>query len=103
MWVNVLVFLLNGMTSQQQSKDICDRIICPLKSAIRKYCKEGDILYAEYIYAALEKYLVRGTTCSVSQISDSVTQRQVHKLLNFSSFHNFKYDQDGALFGKLTG
>ena len=88
----------------QQGKDICDRIICPLKSSIRKYCNEGnDILRAEDMYAALDKYPVRGTTCSVSRINDSVTQLEVRKLSNFSSFHNFKYDQDGITARKAYG
>ena len=88
----------------QQGKDICDRIICPLKSAIRRYCNEGnDILRAEDMYAALEKYPVRGTTCSVSRINDSVTQLPVHKLSNFSSFHNFKFEQDGVTVWKAYG
>ncbi len=88
----------------QQGKDICDRIICPLKSCIRQYCNEGnDILSSEDMYTALEKYPVRGTTCSVSRINDSVGRLEVHKLSNFSSFHNFKYDEDGITTWKAYG
>ena len=29
----------------QQGKDVCDRVLCPMKAAIRKYCAEGhDIM-----------------------------------------------------------
>ncbi len=28
----------------QYGKDICDRIICPMKAALKKYCNEGNDL-----------------------------------------------------------
>ena len=32
----------------QYAKDVCDRILCPMKSAIRRYCSEGnDVLSAK--------------------------------------------------------
>jgi hypothetical protein len=38
----------------QQGKDICDRIICPLKSSIRRFCDEGnDIISAQDMQTAL--------------------------------------------------
>ena len=90
-----------------QGKDICDRIICLLKSAICKYCNEGnDILCAEDMYAALKKYRVRGTTCCVSQIRDSVTQLQLHKLLVVAISVRFTISNTirmVSLFGKLRG
>ena len=34
----------------QYGKDVCDRILCPMKSAIRRYCCEGnDVLSAKYM------------------------------------------------------
>ena len=26
----------------QHGKDICDRIMCPMKQTVRRYCDEGD-------------------------------------------------------------
>ena len=26
----------------QHGKDLCDRIICPMKQAVRRYCDEGN-------------------------------------------------------------
>ena len=41
----------------QHSKDICDRILCPMKAAIRTFCKEGhDILDANDMHIALKEW-----------------------------------------------
>ena len=38
----------------QNGKDVCDRILCPVKLAIRRYCNEGhDILTAQDMRKAL--------------------------------------------------
>ena len=38
----------------QYGKDVCDRILCPMKSAIRRYCSEGnDVLSANDMCTAL--------------------------------------------------
>ena len=44
----------------QYGKDVCDRILCPMKSAIRRYCSEGnDVLSAkDNVYSAFR------TSCS---------------------------------------
>ena len=40
----------------QYGKDVCDRILCPLKSSIRRYCNEGnDILSARDMREALQE------------------------------------------------
>ena len=40
----------------QHGKDVCDRILCPMKHAIQKYCNEGhDILTASDMRRALLK------------------------------------------------
>ena len=41
-------------------KDVCDRILCPMKSAIRRYCNEGhDVLTANDMHTALSQRPVR--------------------------------------------
>ena len=40
----------------QSGKDVCDRTLCPMKGAIRRYCNEGhDILSAADMRTALEE------------------------------------------------
>ena len=46
----------------QYRKDVCDRILCPMKSAIRRYCCErNDVLSSKNIRTALSERPVRGT------------------------------------------
>ena len=88
----------------QQGKDICDRIICPLKTSIRTYCNEGnDVLKAEDMHTALIQHRVKGTTASVNRVNEAVIQLDVNKFTNFSSFHNFKYHKDGITVWKAFG
>jgi hypothetical protein len=46
----------------QQGKDICDRIICPLKSSIRRFCDEGNDISAQDMQTALVTRPVKETT-----------------------------------------
>ena len=47
-------------------KDVCDRILCPMKSSIRCYCDEGhDINCAENMRTTLLERPVRGVSASV--------------------------------------
>ena len=82
----------------QQGKDICDRIICPLKSSIRRFCNEGnDIINAQDMQKALLTLPVKGTTASVNEIDESVNKLKMKKIKDFSSFHNFRFEDDGSL------
>ena len=88
----------------QQGKDICDRIICPLKSSIRRYCNEGrDILTAQDMHTALNCRPVKGTTSSVNEVKTSVEQLSVKKIKDFSSYHNFQYEEAGIRVWKAYG
>ena len=94
------------MISQNLSKakDICDRIICPLKSSIRRYCNEGkDILTAQDMHTALNCRPVKGTTSSVNTVKTSVEQLSVKKIKDFSSYHNFQYEEAGIRVWKAYG
>ena len=54
----------------QHGKDICDRIICPMKQAVRRYCDEGhDILSAADMREALLERPVQGVTASVCEVN----------------------------------
>ena len=89
----------------QQGKDIFDRIICPLKSSIRRYCNEGhDILTAQDMHTALNCRPVKGTTSSVNEVKASVEQLSVQKITDFScSYHNFQYEETGIRVWKAYG
>lgn len=88
----------------QQGKDICDRIICPLKSSIRRFCDEGnDVLTAKDMHTALSHHPVKGATASTNIICESVEQIKMNKIKNFSSFHNFEYVDNGIRVWKAFG
>ena len=80
----------------QYRKDVCDRILCPMKSAIRRYCSEGnDVLSAKDMCTALSERPVRGTTAFVSLINETRKVLQVNKVDGFSRYHNFKFELNG--------
>ena len=54
----------------QHGKDLCDRILCPMKASIRKFCNEGnDITRAADMRNALKERPVKGTTASVNTMN----------------------------------
>lgn len=88
----------------QMGKDICDRIKCPLKSSVRRYCNEGnDILIAQDMHTALNCRPVKGTTPSVNEVNASVNQFSITKIECFSSYHNFQYEEGGIRVWKAYG
>ena len=43
----------------QYGKDVCDRILCPMKSTIQRYCNEGhDVLTAQDMHTAQSAVLL---------------------------------------------
>ena len=61
-------------------KDVCDRILCPMKSAIRCYCNEGnDVDCAAQMRKALCERPVRGTTAAVCHINEERKTLDVKK------------------------
>ena len=88
----------------QSGKDICDRILCPLKSSIRPYCSEGhDILTASDMREALQQHPVRGTSTSVSVVDESRKTLLINKLDHFGGFHNFRFEESGIRAWKAYG
>ena len=56
----------------QQGKDVCDRVLCPMKAAIRKYCAEGhDIMNVGAMQEALKERPVKGTTGALAIVDES--------------------------------
>ena len=80
----------------QYGKDICDRILCPMKSSIRRYCNEGhDVVSAKDMRVALSERPVQGTTASVCAMNETQKTLEVHKIEGFSKYHNFKFEVEG--------
>ena len=51
---------------------MCDRILCPMKSAIRRYCCEGnDVISAKDMLTALSERPVRGTIACVCLVNET--------------------------------
>ena len=85
----------------QFGKDLCDRIISPLKGAIRRFCNEGnDILSASDMYKALQARPVKGTTAAVCEIEKDPKEFKTIRIKDFSAFHNFVYDEEGLCMSK---
>ena len=88
----------------QHGKDVCDRILCPMKHAIQKFCNEGhDILTASDMRRALLERPVSGTTASVSRIDYSSTTIKVKNNDGISTYHNIEFEDTGIRVWKAFG
>ena len=88
----------------QYGKDVCDRILCPMKSAIRRYCCEGnDVLSAKDMCTALSQRPVRGTTACVCLVNETQKTLEVNKMDGFSKYHNFKFELNGIRVWRAYG
>lgn len=88
----------------QFGKDICDRIVCPMKGAIRRYCNEGhDILSAKDMYSALKERQVDGSTAAVCETNETLKDLEIKKIQGISAFHNFSYEANGLRLWKAFG
>ena len=88
----------------QSDKDICDRILCSMKSSIRAYCNEGhDVLTDVDMRDALTQHPVKGTTASGSIVDQPKHTLCINKIEHFSGFHNFEYGDTGLRVLKCYG
>ena len=80
----------------QSGKDVCDRILCPLKASIKRYCNEGhDIVTAQDMHTALKERPVKGTTATVCAIEEQNKTLEINMIKNYSKLHNFKFTTNG--------
>ena len=80
----------------QSGKDMCDRILCPIKAAIRRYCNEGhDVVSAQDMHIALKERPVKGTTATVCTVQEQYTTLEIRKIPNYSNLHNFEFTKEG--------
>ena len=88
----------------QHGKDLCDRILCPLKASIRKFCNEGnDITTAAEMRNALKERPVKGTTASVNIVNTKANVLEVKRIQRFSALHNFCFEDNGVRVWKAYG
>ena len=80
----------------QYGKDVCDRILCPTKTCIRRYSNEGrDILTAADMRRALSERPVKGTSASVCVVEETKKTLEVNKIEGFSKLHNIQFEEKG--------
>jgi hypothetical protein len=88
----------------QHGKDLCDRILCPLKTSIRKFCNEGnDLTTAAQMRYALKERPVKGTTASLNIVNAEANKLEVKKFEGYSAFYNFCFECDGVRVWKAYG
>ena len=81
----------------QYGKDVCDRILCPMKAAIRRYCNEGnDVITAEDMHVALMKRPVHLMTAAVCCVNEDSRTLKINKIPNYTSLHNFELTPEGV-------
>ena len=69
----------------QYGKDVCDRILCPMKSCIRRFCNEGhDILTAADMKGALSERPVIGTITWVCAVDETRKTLEMKKMEGFN-------------------
>lgn len=96
-----IVIVRYDHSEPQSGKDMCDRILCPMKAAIRRYCNEGhDIISAKDMYTALKERPVKSTTATVCAIQGQYATLEMSKIPNYSSLHNFKFTREACMYGK---
>ena len=71
----------------QYGKDVCDRILCPMKTCIRRFCNEGhDILSAGDMRRALSERPVKGTSACFFEVPFKSRDRKKDLIEQLMSF-----------------
>ena len=80
----------------QYGKEVCGRILCPMKTCMRRYYNEGhDILTAADMRRALSERPVKGTSACVCSVDEAKKELKVNKIDSFRKLHNFQFEQKG--------
>ena len=78
----------------QYGKEVCGRILCPMKTCIRRYYNEGhDILTAADMRRALSERPVKGTSACVCSVDEAKKKLKVNKIDSFRK--HFQFEQKG--------
>ena len=85
---------VDDFSEPQYGKDVCHRILCPMKTCIRRFCDEGhDILTAGDMTSALSERPVKGTSACVCEVDEAKLTLEVNKIDGFSKLHNVQIDE----------
>ena len=75
-----------------------------MKSAIRRYCYEGnDVLSAKDMRTALSERPVRGTIACVCLVNETQKTLKVNKMDGFTKYHNFIFELNGIRVWRADG
>ena len=79
-------------------KDVCDRILCPMKLCIRRFCEDGhNILTAANMKRALQsERSVIGTIARICTVDETKKTSEVKKMEGFNRLHNFQFEEKGV-------
>ena len=88
----------------QYGKDVCHRILCPMKSAIRQYCCEGnDVLSSKDMRTVLSERPLRGTIACVCLVNETQKTLEVNKMDGSSKYHKFIFELNGIRVWRANG
>ena len=94
----------HDFSEPQYGKDVCCRILCPMKSVIRRYCCEGNnVLSAKDMRTALSERPVRGIIACVCLVNETQKTRKVNKMDGFSKYHKFIFELNGIRVWRADG
>ncbi|KAK3705287.1 hypothetical protein QZH41_008174 [Actinostola sp. cb2023] len=99
--INILRY---DYSEPQYGKDVCDRILCPMKSCIRRYCNEGhDVNTAEDMQTALSERPVKGTSACVFIVDEAKKTLDINKIEGFSKLNNIQFQNNGVRVWRAYG
>ena len=88
----------------QYGKEVYYRILCPMKSAIRRYgCEGNDVLSAKDMRTALSERPLRGTIACVCLVNETQKSLEVNKIDGFSKYHNCIFELNGIRVWRADG
>ena len=80
----------------QYGKDVCVRILCPMKTCTRRFCNEGhDILSAGDMRRGLSERPVKGTSACVCEVDEAKITLEMNEIDSFSKLHNDQFEEKG--------
>ena len=102
-WVGLEVCWYD-FSESQYGKNVCDRILSPMKTCIRRFYNEGhDILSAGDMRRALSERPVKGTSACVCEVDEAKITLEVNKIDGFSKLHNVQFEEKGILVWRSCG
>ena len=94
-----------GFSEPRVGKDMCDRKTSAMKAYMKRWVIESDdVVTAEDTKAALEYYGgIKGCSAAVVEVDSTSDGNRGSKILGFSVFNNFHYEECGKAYNIGTG